>query len=74
METMCIERIYSGAAALCSEGHVMQFPFLGKIKKQIKEVKTPGHSTKPKHGSKGGASVARDYLDEGPAKAAETST
>ena len=52
----------------------MQFPFLGKIKKQIKEVKTPGHPTKPKHGSKGGARVARDYLDQGTANAAESST
>ena len=30
--------------------------------------------TKPKHGSKGGARVARDYLDQGSAKPAETST
>ena len=30
--------------------------------------------TKPKHGSKGGARVARDYRDQGTAKADESST
>ena len=30
--------------------------------------------TKPKHGSKGGTRVARDYVDQGTAKADESST